>query len=103
MKQYYVYMMSNKKRGTIYIGVTSDLIKRIWEHKNGASKGFTTKYNLKNLVYYEVHCDIRHAIKREKRLKLWLRQWKIELIEKENPHWHDLYEKITSPFDQVEG
>jgi putative endonuclease len=90
-------MMSNKKRGTIYIGVTSDIIKRVWQHKQEITKGFTHKYKLKSLVYFEVNIDIREAIKREKRLKLWLRDWKISLIEEGNPKWNDLYDALLDP------
>ena len=96
-------MMSNKRHGTIYVGVTSDLVKRVWEHKNQVTKGFTQKYNLTNLVYFEIHNDIEQAIKREKRLKLWLRGWKISLIEKDNPDWKDLYEDLFGSFGQAEG
>lgn len=87
-------MMSNKKDGVLYIGVTSDIVKRVYEHKNGSVDGFTKQYNLKNLVYYEVFDDIEEAIKREKQLKNWHREWKIELVNKQNPHWEDLYESI---------
>ena len=89
--QSYIYIMTNKKYGTLYIGVTSDLIKRVYEHKNSFVDGFTKKYNLKKLVYYEVFEDITEAIKREKQLKKWNRAWKIDLIEKLNPTWEDLY------------
>lgn len=95
MKQYFVYILASKKNGTLYIGVTNDLIRRVYEHKNGLIDGFTKKYNVKNLVYYEIHQEINEAIKREKALKKWLRKWKIELIEKMNPHWKDLYDEIT--------
>jgi putative endonuclease len=87
----FIYIMSNKKNGTLYIGVTSDLIKRVYEHKEGFIDSFTKKYNLKSLVYYEVFDEITEAIKKEKRLKSWKRDWKIELIEKENGEWEDLY------------
>ena len=83
--------MTNKKDGTLYIGVTSDLLKRVTEHKTGIIKGFTQRYNLHQLVYYETFGDIDLAIHREKMLKKWQRAWKIELIEKENPDWDDLY------------
>jgi len=86
--------MANCKNGTIYIGVTSNLAKRVWEHKNKIAPGFTSKYNLNKLVYYENYSEIGIAIKREKRLKEWSRQWKIDLIEKDNPQWLDLYDKI---------
>ena len=91
MKQGYVYIMSNKKDGTLYIGVTSDLIKRTYEHKNSFVDSFTKKYNLKNLVYYEVYSDIQEAIKREKQLKSGNRKKKIELINSMNEDWNDLY------------
>ena len=94
MKQGYVYIMINKPQGTLYIGVTSDIIKRVYEHKGDLIDGFTRKYALKSLVYYEVFDEITEAIKREKQLKEWQRKWKIELIEKQNLKWEDLYETI---------
>jgi len=94
MKQSYVYIMSNKKNGTLYIGVTSDLIKRIYEHKNSFIDSFTKKYNLKKLVYYEIYEDIQEAIKREKQLKAGNRNKKIELINGMNKDWNDLYESL---------
>ena len=90
-KTYSVYIMTNKPRGVLYIGVTSNIAGRVWEHKEEINKGFTQKYKLKQLVYHEEFEDIRSAIDREKQLKLWSRDWKIELIEKENPEWDDLY------------
>ncbi|MCK4940965.1 GIY-YIG nuclease family protein [candidate division WOR-3 bacterium] len=93
-KNYYVYILASKKNGTLYIGVTSNLIKRIWEHKNTLVDGFTKKYNVKNLMYYEQYCDPQNAIKREKRLKKYNRKWKLELIEKHNPEWKDLYYEL---------
>ena len=86
--------MASKRKGVLYIGVTSDLIKRVWQHKYAITKGFTAKYMIKQLVYYEIHCDIREAIKREKNMKAWKRNWKIQLIEKHNPNWKDLYHSI---------
>ena len=91
---YYVYITTNKEGGTLYVGVTNNLEGRIWEHKEGAYKSFTNKYKANMLVYYEVYevyNDIKEAITREKQLKTWNRQWKINLIEKENPEWKDLY------------
>lgn len=82
------------KEGTLYIGVTSDLVKRVWEHKNNIVKGFTEKYHVHKLVYHEVFQRIEDAIKREKQLKRWNRNWKIELIEKQNPQWQDLYSQL---------
>ena len=90
MKQYYVYILASRKNGTLYIGITSDLIKRVYEHKNDLVDGFTRKYKVHELVYYEVYNKVYDAITREKRLKKWKRQWKIELIEKDNPEWKDL-------------
>ena len=92
MKLYYVYIMASRKKGTLYIGVTNNLAKRIWEHKNKIVEGFTSKYEINSLVYYESYSQIESAILREKVLKKWNRQWKINLIEKENPKWQDLYE-----------
>ena len=91
MKYGYVYIMTNRKNGTLYVGVTSDLIKRIYEHKNGLSEGFTKKYGLKNLVYFEICEEITTAIAREKLLKAGSRKKKIELIESINIDWRDLY------------
>lgn len=92
MEKYsYVYIVTNQKNGTLYIGVTTDLVKRIWEHKNKFVESFTKKYNCTRLVYYEQHIDVLEAIKREKRLKKYLRSWKIELIESVNPLWRDFY------------
>ena len=91
MKQYYVYLLASKRNGTLYIGVTNDLVKMAWEHKNNIIEGFTQKYNVHKLVYYEIAADIESAILREKQMKKWRRQWKIELIEKSNPEWKDLY------------
>lgn len=89
--QYFIYIMANKRNGTLYIGVTSDLIKRVYEHKNEILKGFTQKYSIHNLVYFETTESIESAIVREKQLKKWNRAWKINLIEKSNSDWKDLY------------
>jgi putative endonuclease len=89
--QYYVYLLASEKKGTLYVGVTSDLIRRVYEHKNNLVGGFTEKYHVHRLVYFEVTEDIHSAIKREKQIKKWNRAWKIELIEKNNPEWKDLY------------
>ena len=96
MKDFYVYIMASGYNGTIYVGSTGDLIKRTWEHKNSLILGFTARYNVHMLVYYEIHRSYVEAARREKRLKNWSRQWKIELIEKLNPEWNDLYESICS-------
>ena len=95
MFQYYVYILANKKNGTLYIGVTKDLFKRIYEHKQNLVAGFTKKYNVHKLVYFEAATDIQSAIIREKQLKKWNRNWKIELIEKSNPDWKDLYYELV--------
>ena len=96
MKRFYVYIMASKKGGTLYTGLTSILPKRTWEHKNEVADGFTKKYSVRRLVYYEVFDEFEAAVKREKSLKRWRRQWKINLIEKENPDWNDLYGRIAS-------
>jgi len=91
---YFVYIMASDYRGTLYVGVTGDLIRRTWEHRESVVLGFTTRYGVKRLVWYEVHDCIEAAILREKRIKRWLRTWKIHLIEKENPTWRDLYLEV---------
>ena len=93
--QYYVYILASGLRGTLYIGVTSDLVRRVHEHRNNLVKGFTAKHEVHRLVYYEVHSDVYAAITREKQLKRWRRSWKIELIEKHNQDWHDLWPDIA--------
>jgi putative endonuclease len=91
----YVYMLASKKDGVLYIGVTTELAQRVWQHKNNVVKGFTQKYNVKNLVWYEAYESVESAITREKQLKKWNRSWKTELIEATNPDWQDLYEQIA--------
>ena len=88
-KQPAVYILASKRNGTLYIGVTSDLVKRIWEHKNNIVEGFTKRYNVHRLVWYELHGSMESAITREKRLKDWKRKWKLELIESNNPNWQE--------------
>lgn len=90
-KVYYVYLMASRRNGTLYIGVTSDLARRAWEHREGMMSGFTKKYGVKLLVYYEAFDDIDAAIHRETRLKKYKREWKLNLIEQRNPDWHDLF------------
>jgi putative endonuclease len=90
-----VYILASKHNGTLYIGVTSNLIKRLWEHKHDMVEGFTRKYGIHTLVYFEQHNEMAEAIRREKQLKKWNRAWKIELIEKTNPHWRDLWSEIV--------
>ncbi|HNZ86205.1 MAG TPA: GIY-YIG nuclease family protein [bacterium] len=93
-KEYFVYILASYRNGTLYIGLTNNLIRRVSEHKSGIIKGFTKKYNIKMLVYYESTNDIFSAITREKQMKKWNRKWKLELIEKFNPNWEDLYYKL---------
>lgn len=95
MKKYYVYILASQRNGTLYIGSTSNLIKRVFEHKNKFIGGFTARYNVTNFVYYEEHQNIIEAARREKRLKNWCRKWKLNLIEGMNPNWKDLFEEIT--------
>ncbi len=90
-----VYILASERNGTLYIGVTSDLVKRVWEHQSDFVEGFTKKYKVHHLVWYEVHDNMEAAINREKQLKEWKRQWKITLIEKTNPYWNDLYATIV--------
>ncbi len=94
MNQYYVYILASKKNGTLYIGVTSDLSKRVYEHKQKLVDGFTKEHNVHILVYYEQHNEIEEAIIREKQMKKWNRKWKMRLIEEKNPEWKDLYNEI---------
>lgn len=91
MKNYYVYILTTKRNGTLYTGVNNNLLRRIVEHKRKINKGFTDKYNVNKLVWYEQTNDVRIAIQREKQIKRWLRKWKLELIEESNPDWKDLF------------
>lgn len=95
-KRFYVYILAKARNSTFYVGVTSDLRKRIWEHKNELVEGFTQRYKIKTLVYFEIFDDAENAIKREKRLKKWPRDWKMRVIEKINPNWRDLYDDICA-------
>ncbi|HYC04014.1 MAG TPA: GIY-YIG nuclease family protein [Azospirillaceae bacterium] len=94
MKAFCVYMLASGRNGTLYVGVTSDLSRRVWEHRCGAVPGFTQKYEVKHLVWYESHSSAESAIRREKQLKRWQRAWKIRLIEGDNPEWQDLYGQV---------
>ena len=94
---YWVYILASGRRGTIYIGVTRDLIKRVHEHRAHAVPGFTRDHGITRLVYFEQHEDVREAIAREKRLRRWRRDWKLELIEKQNEDWHDLWPGLVAP------
>jgi putative endonuclease len=96
-RSYWVYILASRIGGTLYIGVTNDLVRRVYEHKIGLADGFTKKYGVHRLVYFEQYHDIEAAILREKRLKKWNRAWKIQLIEELNPNWDDLYPQIASP------
>ena len=95
-KHYYVYILTNKDRGTLYTGVTNDLVRRVYEHREKSIPGFTKKHDLTKLVWFEQHEDVEAAVQREKLIKKWKREWKYNLIESINPHWEDLYEGICS-------
>ena len=95
MKDPYVYLLASQRNGTFYIGVTSNLIQRIWQHREGLAEGFTQKYGVKTLVWYEQHATMESAIAREKALKKWNRAWKLKLIEETNPQWRDLWPEIN--------
>lgn len=90
----YIYILASRKNGTTYVGVTSDLVKRIWEHRDGVVESFTSEHNVHNLVHFEQFDSIIDAIAREKQLKNWKREWKVELIVSQNPEWDDLYKSI---------
>lgn len=94
-KSSYVYILASRPYGTLYVGVTSDLIRRVWQHKEGDVAGFTKKYKIKHLVWYETHSEVISAITREKQIKEWPRHWKINLIQSTNPAWHDLYPTLA--------
>ena len=95
MKIYYVYLLASQRNGTLYIGVTSNLVRRINEHREDVVEGFTKRYGVKQLMHFEEFADVFQAIQREKTIKKWPRAWKLDLIEKSNPQWHDLYEEIV--------
>ena len=94
MKQPCVYLLASRRNGTLYVGVTSDLVKRVWEHKEDLADGFSKRYGVHTLVWYELHESMEAAIQREKAIKEWKRRWKLELIEKHNPGWRDLYDEL---------
>jgi len=94
---YFVYILASKRNGTLYTGITNDLTRRMWEHKSGYIKGFTDKYGVKSLVWFEHHTNVTHAIAREKRIKRWCRDWKLNLIENHNPNWADLADQLQEP------
>ncbi|BAT61792.1 GIY-YIG nuclease superfamily protein [Variibacter gotjawalensis] len=93
---YYVYILASARRGTLYVGVTNDLIRRVYEHRESAVPGFTKRHDVKRLVYFEVHDDISEAIEREKQIKRWRREWKIKLVEEQNEDWHDLWPSLVA-------
>jgi putative endonuclease len=95
-KSYFVYILASKLNGTLYTGVTSNLVARVWQHKNNVVEGFTQKYNVHSLVYFEEHSSPNDAIVREKQIKKWKRCWKVRLIEEQNPEWKDLWEQIST-------
>ncbi len=95
-RQYYVYILANKPYGTLYVGVTNDLVRRAWEHKNGFVDGFSKEHQLHRLVWFEVHDSPYEAISREKRIKKWHRDWKVNLIQAMNPSWDDLYATVIA-------
>ncbi len=95
MKQFLVYILASKSYGTLYVGVTNDLVRRVYEHKHNMVPGFTQKHGVHKLVYYEVHQDVKQAITREKQIKRWKRQWKLNLIDQHNPAWKDLYHDVS--------
>jgi putative endonuclease len=92
---FYVYMLASRRNGTLYIGMTDDLLKRVWQHREGVIAGFTRDYRVKNLVWYETHDSRESALARERRMKKWNRAWKLELIEASNPNWCDLWEGLS--------
>jgi len=94
LKQPCVYLLASRRNGTLYVGVTSDVVKRVWEHKEDLADGFTKRYGVHMLVWYELHDSMEGAIRREKAIKEWKRRWKLELIEKQNPEWRDLYDGL---------
>ena len=94
---YYVYILASQRNGTLYVGVTSDIVRRAHEHRTGTIAGFSRRYDVKRLVWYEIHGDVREAIDREKRLKRWRRAWKLTLIEGTNPQWRDLWDDLVAP------
>ncbi|MBN8886661.1 MAG: GIY-YIG nuclease family protein [Rudaea sp.] len=95
-KQPAVYLLASRRNGTLYVGVTSDLVQRVWQHRNDVITGFSKEYQAHLLVYFELHVGMKEAILREKQIKKWERNWKIRLIEKSNPYWRDLYSEIVA-------
>ena len=98
---YYVYILASQRNGTLYVGVTNDLVRRVQQHREGLIEGFTKRYHVRHLVFHEVHQDILEAITREKRIKRWRRDWKLQLIESQNPEWRELWIELTEGADQL--
>jgi putative endonuclease len=94
---FYVYILASKRNGTLYVGMTDDLVKRVWQHRTNALPGFTRRYNVKMLVWHETHDSRESAFARERQIKKWDRAWKIKLVEESNPNWRDLWEEVASP------
>jgi putative endonuclease len=94
-RQYYVYILANRPYGTLYVGITNDLVRRVWEHRNGVVNGFSDRHELKRLVWYEVHATAYEAIRREKLIKKWHRDWKVNLIQSMNSEWEDLFDSVV--------
>jgi putative endonuclease len=97
VRNFYLYILASRPGGTLYVGVTNNLVRRVYEHRTKTIKGFTTRYNVDKLVYFEVHDTAYAAIQREKNMKHWPRVWKVRLIAQSNPSWRDLYEEVASP------
>lgn len=93
---FYVYIVTNKRNGTLYVGMTDDLVKRVWQHREGAAKGFTNRYGIKSFVWFETHSSRESAFAREQQMKKWNRKWKLQLIESQNPEWRDLWHDIAA-------
>ena len=93
---YYVYILASRRNGTLYVGVTNDLSRRAFQHKEGLAEGFTKRYGVNRLVYYEAHDEVGRALQREKNIKHWPRAWKLALVEERNPQWLDLYEQLNA-------
>ncbi len=101
MNEYFIYILASKQNGTLYVGITNDIVRRVFQHKNNEVEGFTAKYQAHRLVWYESCSDVHGAIAREKQLKKWNRKWKLALIEESNPQWRDLYDEITGSVNSV--
>ncbi len=103
MNRYFVYMLASQRNGTLYVGVSNDLLRRVWQHKQGTADGFTKRYRVNLLVWFEETASVEAAIQREKQLKKWRRQWKLELIEASNPYWRDRYADLLGGLGKDAG